>query len=72
MNKDTKLSLIMKSLTEFYITSPQYIDQISSIINQNNIISLRILDWFITNYSKNIELLFLVLYNRWMYICIIN
>lgn len=52
MNKDTKLSLIMKSLTEFYIKDPEYIDQISSIINQNNIISLRILDWFITNYSK--------------------
>ena len=52
MNKDTKLSLIMKSLTEFYIKTPQYIDQISSIINQNNIVSLRILDWFITNYSK--------------------
>lgn len=52
MNKDTKLSLIMKSLTEFYIKDPGYIDQISSIINQNNIVSLRILDWFITNYSK--------------------
>lgn len=48
---DTKLSLLMKSLTEFYRNSI-YIEQIRSIIDQNSIISLRILDWFITNYSK--------------------
>lgn len=48
---DTKLSLLMKSLTEFYRDSI-YIEQIKSIIDQNSIISLRILDWFITNYSK--------------------
>ena len=48
---DTKLSLLMKSLTEFYKQS-KYITQIKSIIYQNNVISLRILDWFITNYAK--------------------
>ncbi|NDD83073.1 hypothetical protein EBZ38_02150 [bacterium] len=48
---DTKLSLLMRSLTEFYKNS-DYIEQIKSIINQNNVVSLRILDWFITNYSK--------------------
>lgn len=48
---DTKLSLLMKSLTEFYRNS-LYIEQIRSIIDQNSVISLRILDWFITNYSK--------------------
>ena len=48
---DTKLSLLMKSLTDFY-TNSVYIDQIKSIIDQNSVISLRILDWFITNYSK--------------------
>lgn len=48
---DTKLSLLMKSLTDFY-SNPIYIEQIKSIIDQNSIISLRILDWFITNYSK--------------------
>ena len=48
---DTKLSLLMKSITEFYRDSI-YIEQIKSIIDQNSIISLRILDWFITNYSK--------------------
>jgi len=48
---DTKLSLLMKSLTEFY-TNVIYIEQIKSIIDQNSVVSLRILDWFITNYSK--------------------
>ena len=48
---DTKLSLLMKSLTEFY-TNEIYIEQIKSIIDQNSVVSLRILDWFITNYSK--------------------
>lgn len=51
MNKDTKLSLLMKSLTIFY-QDETYIDEIKSILDQNSIISLRILDWFITNYAK--------------------
>lgn len=50
-NIDTKLSLLMKSLTEFY-KNHKYIEQIKDIVDQNSVISLRILDWFITNYSK--------------------
>jgi hypothetical protein len=48
---DTKISLLMKSLTEFY-SNAEYITQMKSIVDQNSVISLRILDWFITNYSK--------------------
>lgn len=48
---DTKLSLLMKSLTEFYQT-PMYMEQMRSIVEQKSVISLRILDWTITNYSK--------------------
>lgn len=48
---DTKLSLLMKSLTEFF-RDPKYIEQMKNIVEQNSVISLRILDWFITNYSK--------------------
>lgn len=51
MNCETKLSLLMGSLTEFY-KDEKYIQQIQTIVDQNSIISLRILDWFITNYSK--------------------
>ena len=42
----------MKTLTDFYQKNDLYITEIKSIIDQNSIISLRILDWFITNYSK--------------------
>lgn len=48
---DTKLSLMMKSLTEFY-KNTIYIEQMKNIVDQNSVISLRILDWFITNYAK--------------------
>ena len=50
-NIDTKISLLMKSLTEFY-DDLVYINELKLIIDQNSVISLRILDWFITNYSK--------------------
>lgn len=48
---DTKISLLMKSLTLFY-ENLVYINELKLIIDQNSVISLRILDWFITNYSK--------------------
>jgi hypothetical protein len=51
MNTNSKLSLLMTSLTEFY-QNKDYINEIKNIVDQNNVISLRILDWFITNYSK--------------------
>ena len=51
LDVDTKLSLLMKSLTQFY-KDLKYIKQIKDIVDQNSVISLRILDWFITNYAK--------------------
>lgn len=51
MEKDTKLSLLMKSLTEFY-QDLNYVNEMKNIVDQNSVVSLRILDWFITNYSK--------------------
>lgn len=51
LDVDTKLSLLMKSLTDFF-KNPLYIEQMRSVVDQNSVISLRILDWFITNYSK--------------------
>lgn len=49
---DTKMSLLMNSLTDFYKSNNNYITIIKNIVNQESDISLRILDWFITNYSK--------------------
>ena len=51
MEKDSDLSLLMMSLNDFY-KDENYINIVKSIINQENQISLRVLDWFITNYSK--------------------
>lgn len=48
---DTKFSLIMKSLTEFY-KDPKYILIIRDIVDQKSVISLRVLDWFVVNYAK--------------------
>lgn len=48
---NSKLDLLMDNLSEFY-KNIQYILEIKDIIDQNTQISLRILDWFITNYSK--------------------
>ena len=46
-----KLTLLMKSLTRFYAGNC-YIDTVKEIVTQRSDISLRVLDWFITNYSK--------------------
>ena len=53
---DTKISLLMKSLSEFY-KQEEYINEILPIIEQKSVISLRILDWFITNYAKKYKTL---------------
>lgn len=51
---DTRLNLLMNQLGKFYAltNNSKYIEEIKAIIDQKSIISLRILDWFITNYSK--------------------
>jgi hypothetical protein len=46
-----KVSLLMKSLNDFY-KNEKYINILKPILEQESVISLRILDWFITNYSK--------------------
>ncbi len=48
---DTKMSLLMNSLKDFF-SNQAYLTEMKSIIDQKSVISLRILDWFITNYSK--------------------
>ncbi len=51
VNNESAFSLLMNSFNEFY-ENKVYINEIKNIVDQNNILSLRILDWFITNYSK--------------------
>ena len=54
-DKDTKIlckqDLLMYSLTDFF-TIEENLNKFIPIINGNSKISLRIIDWFVTNYAK--------------------
>ena len=47
---DTKENILLSRLKEYY--TKEKIEIILNIINNSNPISLRIIDWFVTNYSK--------------------
>lgn len=47
----TQNELLMNNLTEFY-KDTTYVETMMSIINGETKISLRIVDWFVTNYAK--------------------
>jgi intein-encoded DNA endonuclease-like protein len=51
MTVETKTDLLMESLVEFY-KDKNYILELRDIIESKSILSLRLLDWFVTNYSK--------------------
>jgi hypothetical protein len=50
-NYSTQNDLLLNNLREFYNDSDN-IDQMLNIINGESKISLRIVDWFVTNYAK--------------------
>jgi hypothetical protein len=50
-NISSKKDLLMQSLINFF-TNREYLDQVIPIITGKSKVSLRILDWFVTNYSK--------------------
>lgn len=47
----TQNELLLESLNKFY-ENKMYLNKMISIINGESTISLRIVDWFVTNYSK--------------------
>jgi hypothetical protein len=51
MSYTTQNSLLLHKLTEFY-NKDNNIEKILPIINGESNISLRLIDWFVTNYSK--------------------
>ena len=51
MSYTTQNSLLLEGLTRFY-NKNNNINKILSIINGQSEISLRLIDWFVTNYSK--------------------
>ena len=44
--------LLLSSLTAFYKKNPAYRKALKEIIEGNSILSLRIIDWFVTHYSR--------------------
>jgi hypothetical protein len=50
-NLNTQNDLLMKNLTEFY-NNHENLHKMMRIINGESKISLRIVDWFVTNYAK--------------------
>ena len=59
MTKNTELNrdLIMASLSKFY-ADPRNVGVISAVVDGSHTVSLRLIDWFVTNFCKknNIEL----------------
>jgi hypothetical protein len=48
-----KDELLLKSLVEYYMKNPSHTLQLFCIIRYKSSVSLRILDWLVTNFSKN-------------------
>lgn len=57
INVNVKQDLLMKSLTNYYKNHKTELNKMVKIIQGKSNISLRIIDWFITNYSKKYNIL---------------
>jgi len=51
LNVESQKDILMKSLIQFF-NKKEHIDELLPVIEGTSKISLRILDWFVTNYSK--------------------
>lgn len=49
---ESKSDLLYKNLLRFYKNNPEYKNTMLTIITGKSTISLRIIDWFVTNYAK--------------------
>ena len=63
VNINSKKDLLMESLTKFF-GEIHNLNYIVNIINGRSKISLRILDWFVTNYSKKNNIRYVIEYNK--------
>lgn len=53
-------SLLLTSLTGYYKTHPDQCNVITSIINGESKLSLRILDWFVTHYARQHNVIYYI------------
>ncbi len=56
-SKNTQNELLLQNLLEFYQNN-DHMNQMLHIINGASKISLRIVDWFVTNYSKQYDIIY--------------
>lgn len=58
-NQKIKGNILMIALNKFYAI-PENLEKFNEIVNGNSKISLRIVDWFVTNYSKKNNICYIV------------
>lgn len=57
---DIKQNLLLDSLSEFYLKHPENMQKLVEIIEGPKSPSLRLIDWFVTNYSKKHNISYLL------------
>lgn len=60
---DRKQDVLMDYLTRFYIKEDN-MEKFLNIVAPNSKISLRVIDWFVTNYSKKKNIIYKIGYNK--------
>jgi hypothetical protein len=53
-----KQDVLMEYLSNFYEKNDEYIEQFLKVIAPESKISLRVIDWFVTNYSKKFNIMY--------------
>ena len=52
-------NLLLLSLSKYY-SDPSNIDKLATIIDNNSSLSLRLIDWYVTNYCKNNNIVYIL------------
>ena len=58
--KQLHSELLLVSLSNYYRTNPMNINTIVDIVNGKSKLSLRLIDWYVTNYCKNKNVVYLL------------
>ena len=53
-------NLLLVSLSNYYSANPKHINFIVDIVNGKSKLSLRLIDWYVTNYCKNKNVVYLL------------
>ena len=55
-----KMNVLLESLNSYYNSNPKNMEYLLNIIETNHKVSLRIIDWFVTNYSKKFNVFYTI------------